>query len=274
MSEPVQNQLYTFQSYHLSDKFILRNLENIFQQVPVSTDLTRAAFKNRNADGYFFIFNFGTICFFNTSKEEQKQITDLLATKYPMLQHGKEWDDFTLEIAPGKRQQVHVGFNKVTLNAVTFERADVIALLLAESVTLDFYESLADDLLEKSFVTAEVLNKTGRLPGSIRDINRSIGLSMSTKQLIVSNLYLLDKPDVLWDDEILEKLYRGLFRNFEVRERFMAIEFKLKTLQDNMALIGSLINNRKAEHLEVTIIILILIEIALFGYEIFIRTHG
>lgn len=267
----VPAQSYVFQSYHLCDKFNLRNLDSIFQTAPLSTDFTRVAFKNPAGDGYFFIFNFGTVCFFNINKDEQKVIIDQLATKYLLLPNIKEWDDYNLDIIKTKKRPIHVGFNKATLTALTFESVDIIALILAESVTLEYYESLVDEVLDQSGNVAERLTKTGRLPGSMRDLSRSIGLSMSTKQLIVSNLYLLDKPDVVWDNETLEKLYRGMFRVFEIRERFMGIEFKLRTLQDNMALIGSLVTNRKAENLEVTIVFLILVEIGLFCYELFLH---
>src|SRR6185436_15692246 len=107
----MESQTYLFQSYHLSDKFNLRHLEALFQTAPVAADLTRAAFKNKTGEGHFFIFNFGTICFFNTSKDEQKQITDLLATRYTLIPHAGQWDDFTLEVVPTKKSVVHVGFN-------------------------------------------------------------------------------------------------------------------------------------------------------------------
>jgi uncharacterized Rmd1/YagE family protein len=93
---------------------------------------------------------------------------------------------------------------------------------------------------------------------------------MMAKQDIVSMMYLLDKPDEAWNDEILDQLYQDASEMFELKERYRTIDHKLRMIQENIGLLAEFLSYRRADLLEATIILLILIEVILFIYELWL----
>ena len=60
-------------------------------------------------------------------------------------------------------------------------------------------------------------------------------------------MHLLDKPNILWDDETAERLYNDLSVFFELKERFEIVEFKLGLLKDDIMFLTDILNHKKSE---------------------------
>ena len=63
-------------------------------------------------------------------------------------------------------------------------------------------------------------------------------------------------------------MYRDAVDMFELKDRYRTVDHKLKMMQDNLGIIADLLKNRRATMLELTIILLIFIEVILFVYEL------
>ncbi len=86
---------------------------------------------------------------------------------------------------------------------------------------------------------------------------------------MVSDLFLLDKPNILWDNAEAEKLYNRLSSILELKDRFEIVEHKLSHLKDDISMALDLINHRHSEVLEWIIIVLIGFEIVMGLIEFF-----
>ncbi len=84
---------------------------------------------------------------------------------------------------------------------------------------------------------------------------------------IIVDMHLLDKPNILWDDETAERLYNDLSVFFELKERFEIVEFKLGLLKDDIMFLTDILNHKKSEFLEWIIIWLIAFEIIMGLYK-------
>jgi len=143
----------------------------------------------------------------------------------------------------------------------------IIAMLLAQSVALDYLEREADQALEGYAPYLENLRKRGRISMSTRRILKSIGFSMHTRHSVLTNLALFDKPAETWESEELEDLYQGLQDFFDLRERQDVLNAKLDFISQNTSMLFEVISSRKLEYLEWVVIILIAIEIVYFVVE-------
>ena len=74
---------------------------------------------------------------------------------------------------------------------------------------------------------------------------------------IIDNIYILDVPDIAWEDTELNKLHSGLRKVFDLSARFRELDYKLQSVIDNLQLITDLMNNREGHLLEWIVIILI-----------------
>ncbi|MBC7495053.1 MAG: RMD1 family protein [Flavobacterium sp.] len=156
----------------------------------------------------------------------------------------------------------------VKSNSVTIWQNDpstlrIVMLNLGQSVALDYYESLTNDIITSSKHYIVELEKFGKISISKRDLLKYIGKVLNIKNSIVDNLYILDDPNLVWDNDDLDVLNRLLKANFDINMRFKDLDYRLQIVENNLKLFTDVLNVRESSRLEWTIIILILIEIVI-----------
>jgi uncharacterized Rmd1/YagE family protein len=84
-----------------------------------------------------------------------------------------------------------------------------------------------------------------------------------------------DTPELLWDRPDLERLFARLRDEFEILERFTALNRKLELVSRTAETALGILQARRSLRVEWYIVILIVVEIVLTLYELFIRggTH-
>jgi uncharacterized Rmd1/YagE family protein len=90
---------------------------------------------------------------------------------------------------------------------------------------------------------------------------------------MVGRVAVSDKPDVLWDRPDLERLYLRLTEEFETADRYEAVEAKLNLIGRTIQTAIDLVQSRRSLRVEWYIVILIVFEIVLTLYEMFVRGH-
>ena len=137
----------------------------------------------------------------------------------------------------------------------------IIMLNIAQSVALDYYEVLTDELITSSKEYIMELEQRGKLSISKNNLLKYIGKVLNVKNSIVDNLYILDDPNLVWDNEELHLLNRHLKANFDINPRFKDLDYRLDIVEDNLRLFTDVLNVRESSRLEWIVIILIFLEI-------------
>ncbi|MCC6277311.1 MAG: RMD1 family protein [Oligoflexia bacterium] len=226
---------------------------------PVSISAREAVYKISD-ESYVFLFNFGSVVFFNVPDNRQKEMLERARkVNAPESIAYTTADEFTLEITGEDR--VEVGFNKVALKELTFEKVRLISMVLAESAALEYFELIVDDLLERTRQITDTLRKKGRLIRNTTQLIKFIGFCLTTKQDIIANLYVVDAPDEVWEDQSLDKLYDEFKRMFEIETRYRVLEYKIKLIQEGLEILVDLSKSERDTILEMIIIALIAIDI-------------
>lgn len=88
---------------------------------------------------------------------------------------------------------------------------------------------------------------------------------------VLTQLKLLDRSDIAWQDGQYDALWNGLRDEFEVRDRFEALDTKLQLLQQNNHFVVTVLHENKSFRLEWYIIGLILFEVVLGCYDLWDR---
>ena len=142
-------------------------------------------------------------------------------------------------------------------------------LNIAQSVALEYYEELTNKLITSSREYILELEINGKISISKINLLKYIGKVLNVKNSIVDNLYILDDPNLVWDDEDLNFLNRQLKANFDINTRFKDLDYRLQIVENNLKLFTDVLNVRESSRLEWIIIILIVIEIiiALFFHK-------
>jgi uncharacterized Rmd1/YagE family protein len=83
-----------------------------------------------------------------------------------------------------------------------------------------------------------------------------------------------EKPEVLWERPDLERLYLRLEEEYEIPERDQALERRLSLIRRTAGTALELLNNRRSLRVEWYIVLLIVVEIFVMLYEVFVRPHA
>ena len=80
---------------------------------------------------------------------------------------------------------------------------------------------------------------------------------------MLSILHLLDKPDSVWEDATADRIYQELRAEFDLADRYLALEHKLGSVQEALELVLDMSRDYRLVALEVAIVALIIVEIVI-----------
>lgn len=197
--------------------------------------------------------------------EEKKGIHDALSELGLSLESAREGElitqDYPIRIDPMCPRPFDVTNEAITLKSSSTLNFNLIALAISQSVGLEHYEKRLDALFAQSRRIVESIHTYS--------ITRRSHLMQFAKRLaltrhdMVSNLLLLDKPNILWDDAEAEGLYTRLAFVLELYDRHETALSKLSQIKEDVMLVMDLINHKQSEFLEWIIIVLIGVEIVM-----------
>lgn len=249
----------TIQKYELEKEFqglILSKIEN---------SLVGEIGNNK----FLFSSSFGVLTFCNFSHNEIKTILHRL--NIPGAQsYETSWlnQDYPMIIDPSYENPI-IDSHTIKYNKFNKSVASIISLTLSQSVGLEKREkSLEAKMIDSKRIYEKIENIKIK---DRKDLMRFSGSIAKERFDILNQLYLLDKPDIAWDDNELESLYNQLSAQLELKNRFEVIEYKIAHLKESVELATNLVNQKSSEYLEWIIIWLIAIEIIFTIYDFFIR---
>jgi len=208
---------------------------------------------------YVYLARFGGVVFWNCPEPLIRQVHGELRS-LPGLQGLEEQARDFLKVRAGAPEDL-VEFNEVELRDLTLEKLGIVSLALAQSVTLEHFESAVSRVLARFQPVVETLSRDGRLTLPHREVLRLVGFAMEVRAAVLNNLTLFDDPPETWESEALAHLDGALYDQFDLEERLGAIREKLAYLHDAGTTFRGLLDTRKDQRLEWIIILLILVEI-------------
>ncbi|MFZ5508443.1 MAG: RMD1 family protein [Pseudomonadota bacterium] len=219
--------------------------------------------------GLAVLFRYGVAVFFDVTPLDELGFLDKLRPYIVNPYEHPEIEEIEVEIHPEARDTVKPG--AVMLELCTLERIQLVADILSKSVLLALYEARVSHDFDRVEPLAVEMEQKGRIPGQQRALLKNIGAMLLIEQRMVGRAEVSEKPELLWDHPGLEGLYARLQDEFELLERHQALERKLNLLARTAQSLMELLSSRHSLRVEWYIVILIVFEILLSLYEMFIR---
>jgi uncharacterized Rmd1/YagE family protein len=180
-----------------------------------------------------------------------------------------ETEEIEIAVEPQAKDGVRPG--SIVFEGCSIERLQLVADILSKSVLLALYESRVSGEFDRIEPLAAELAEKGRIPGQGRALLKNIGAMLLIESRMVGRAEISEKPELLWDHPGLEGLFVRLQDEFEIRERHLALERKMNLLSHTAQSVQDLLSTRHSLRVEWYIVILIVLEILLTLYELFIR---
>lgn len=215
----------------------------------------------RSDGGAVFIYPFGAVVFRDLSPAARERELERLRRARPGLTAATISEEMTVREDPGRTPDVADGV--LTLDVLNADRASVVALTVAQSAAMEYYERIVEEMFVRTDRLVQRMEVHGTVPMRTRPLHRFIGAAIATRNEVLTILHLLDKPDEAWEDPGMNRIYDELRAEFDLVDRYQALELKLRSVQEALELVLDVARDRRLVLLEGAVVLLIVVELAL-----------
>jgi required for meiotic nuclear division protein 1 len=247
------------EAYQIAEQINIKKFRAEFTATPIASS-NWELFYVLEPERYLYILNYGVVAFGNYEALGKSELLRFLTTfsELPVIQ------DFSEDIKLDEDETLKKPYFKNSMLLVPTINEELIRITMlntAQSVALDYYEYKTNEVIDSIKVYTSQLERYGKFKINKLNLMKFIGRTLNVKNGVVDNLYILDDPGITWEDEYLEQVNKGLKDVFDIQIRFRDLDYKLKSLQDNLSILTDILQHRESKKLEWVIILLILIEV-------------
>lgn len=243
------------------------NLKTLETSAPLASNplLVRAG-----KDGCAVLFRYGIAVLFNLDLLEEEAFLESL--KPYISEPTQPSVSEQIEVIFEANTKERVERNILWLSDFSVERLQIVADIFAKTVILEYYENQIAELFERIRPFADAIQNQGSRRPKDSELLRQIGGTLLIQHRMVGIVEVGEKPDPLWERPDLERLYTRLEDEYELRERFLALERKLDLVSRTAETALDLMQQDSSQRVEWYIVALIVVEILLSLYQLW--THS
>jgi required for meiotic nuclear division protein 1 len=250
--------MLVIEALQIAEQINIKKFRQNFKLAPIANSSTEL-FYNETGDKYLSVYGYGVVAFCGYNATEKSELTNFIKLYSEDNLTTELVEDF--KVIPNPDQGIKLHYDSIEIPEVNARVLQIIMLNIAQSVSLNFYEDLAENILNQTSGLTKDLEAKGTLNVSKRNLLKFIGKTLNVKNSIIDNLYIFDAPDSVWEDENLAKIDDALKKALDLKMRYREVDYKLKIVQENLTLFTDLLQNNQSHRMELIVIILILIEV-------------
>jgi uncharacterized Rmd1/YagE family protein len=223
--------------------------------------------------GVATLFRYGVVVLIGLTPIEEDEIVRGLAPRIRSALPRPEEETAVIELSSERDDQIPPG-GPIYVKALSPERIVVISDALAKSAVLAHDEREVAAVFDVIEPFARELAEHGRTRRGRRTILKHIGNALLVQHRVSGRVAIAEKPDVLWDRPDIERLYARLEDEYELKERVDALGRKLAVISETAQALTDIIDTQRSLRLELIIALLIVLEIVVAFFQIFVARNG
>jgi required for meiotic nuclear division protein 1 len=186
----VSVRLHQFYAIAFEENLSLRQLAQIFPQARVTA---HEFYVPVEPAGGLYAYPFGAVVTLDVPSDRRDAEIARLRDFIPKLTTQVVREDYT--VSEHSSFQIGILDGMLRVDRFTAARAGIVALTVAQSAAMEYYERIVEDMFARTGSFVERLESTGRVQFRTRPLHRFIGQAIATRSEVLSVLHLLDKPD-------------------------------------------------------------------------------
>ena len=248
------------EALQIAESFNIKKFRAEFRAESFSGSTSEVFYALTENNRYLYVFDYGVVVFANYDAVAKSEFVQFIKNYANSLINNDLSEEYRI-IIDERLNKALVKNDFVSVSQIDSSLLRIVMLNIGQSVALEHYELLTDELIVSSKDYILELEHHGKLSISKTNLLKYIGRVLNVKNSIVDNLYILDDPNLVWDNEELNLLNRHLKANFDINPRFKDLDYRLQIVENNLTLFTDVLNVRESARLEWIVIILIALEI-------------
>ncbi len=244
---------FEVRAVHVGDRIDIKGIDpRLTPHLPVTIEV--------GSTGLAVLVRAGAVVLFNVDPIAQERFIADLGNRVQGRTTAQETERVVVRV--GETDAIEP--DAIVLKETSLEKLQVIAEILGKSVVLAHYETdIAGAFTSIEPKAMQMKNSPGRLPWKQKDLVKTIAEAMLAEHSLVARAELLEKPDLLWESGELDRLYKRLEDEYELRERYLAMDTKLAVISKTAQTMLELAQARRSLNVEYYIVALIVFEVVL-----------
>jgi len=182
--------VHSFQALAFPENVPLRALSALVPHAVRGTHELRVALAE---GGTLFLYPFGVVVFQDVDPAAREAQLEALRKAEPRLSGPGTVEDLVVREDAGSAPGMSGGV--LVADRLTEARAGIIALTVAQSAAMEYYETIVESMFERTRRLVERLEHRGTTPLRTRPLHQFIGEAVGTRNEVLSVLHLLDLMD-------------------------------------------------------------------------------
>lgn len=213
----------------------------------------------KNLIGDLFCFPHGACVFWGIPAEQTLPFLNELQAYEERKLEEIERDEFTF---------IYGDTAKVAQDEIVLPNDDVMTKLafshgLAQSVKLGTFETQILKTFNSARHIPKDLAEKGKISLSRKEIRCKMGELFVERSSINLHVDVLDEPEIFWEYPELEPYYKMIANYLDVQTRVEVLNKRLEIIHELFEVLGNELNHQHSSRLELTIILLIVIEVVI-----------
>lgn len=246
--------------YDISRLYSSSGLARNFNPKGMYRDVVHVQFKEGSgAKGDIFYFPYGVVIFWGCSEEEEKESLAWLKQFEEESLAKPELDEFRFDYA----DKMSIEEDEIFLKKKDPISKLAVSYAIAQSVKLTVFEEAIAKTVAQTRHLPENLANRGKIALSRKETSQRMGEIFLERNYINLHVEILDTPEFFWEHAEAEPLYRKMIHYLDMNKRVDLLNRRLKLLHELFEILGNELNHRHSSRLEITIVLLIVIEVAI-----------
>jgi uncharacterized Rmd1/YagE family protein len=217
-----------------------------------------------DGDSDIFIFQYGSIVFWNSKFDRQKYFLDYMSNFCEEMIETRFEEELEYDIIEGEKTEFRLQNDTLFLPNTNSEKLKLAcSYAIAQSNNLDYFEDSVEKLIKETKYIPKLMMQKGNIEMEPKKISMLIGKILVVRHSVNLHFNLLEKPDFLWEYSDLDSAYNTVARNLEIRSRMEILNKKFEVLQELLSILSEEQKHKYGSKLELTVIWLIVFEIVL-----------
>lgn len=215
--------------------------------------------------GFAALFPYGTAVLIGVSRTEEEVFLRKLSDHIESRLDAAIVDVSEIEFGAGD----NISGDFITIRDLSPPRLVVVVDALAKKVALAFEEEEVRKVFEVLEPFTNDLADFGRLPRNRRRVLQTVGHALRIHHRLFERVDVEEMPALLPNGEEIEHLHKRLAEAYHFKKRAKALSRKVEAIESMTTAITELLDAQREVWLEVTIILLLVVEIAINFIDFF-----
>jgi uncharacterized Rmd1/YagE family protein len=204
-----------------------------------------------------FYFSYGVVVFWGFSEEEEAELLTFLKKFEKESLPKIELDEFTFSYG----NKMGIEEDEIILHKQDAMLKMAVSYAIGQSVKLTVFEETVTNTIETSKQLPKDLALKGKISLSRKETSKKMGELFLERNYVNLHTEILDTPEFFWEHSELEPFYRRVIYYLDVGKRVELLNRRLNLMHELFEILSNELNHQKTSRLEMTIIILIVIEV-------------